>query len=240
MSQTQRDYWLDRLIEAITKSPVHGVSATAKMIRLLAQASEESGCLIHGQERTYSDFDLEGGTRGKLHRAINETLAGRVLPAELVVRHTCDVKGCINPSHLIHGTPSQNTRDAYERDLMSANRAHGEAVHTCQLTGEKVAEMRRLAKAGIDTRELADRFGVGYSTAWSAVTGKTWKHIAEAPRPADKRTPYASHLAVDDPEAVKSSARQRWERGESMRSISRDLGVSTSSIVRWAKSWRAA
>lgn len=37
------------------------------------------------------------------------------IPDDLVVRHTCDRKGCVNPAHLLLGTVADNTRDAMER-----------------------------------------------------------------------------------------------------------------------------
>ncbi len=40
------------------------------------------------------------------------------------VMHTCDVKSCINPDHLIVGTHGQNMADARERGLMPKGCAH--------------------------------------------------------------------------------------------------------------------
>lgn len=37
------------------------------------------------------------------------------IPEDLVVRHTCDRKGCVQPTHLILGTSVDNRRDAMDR-----------------------------------------------------------------------------------------------------------------------------
>ncbi len=34
-----------------------------------------------------------------------------------VARHTCDVKSCIEPTHIVDGTPADNVRDSIERGI---------------------------------------------------------------------------------------------------------------------------
>jgi len=43
------------------------------------------------------------------------------IPGGLVVRHTCDNPACVNPSHLILGTPKQNTADMLLRGRNAKN-----------------------------------------------------------------------------------------------------------------------
>lgn len=46
------------------------------------------------------------------------------IPNGLEILHSCDVKECINPSHLIAGTHSQNMKDASARGLIRKGKDH--------------------------------------------------------------------------------------------------------------------
>jgi HNH endonuclease len=83
-----------------------------------------TGCFIsntHFAKRvnksgTYSSIKYRNNERKVvyLHRFIYEEMYGPI-PADLVVRHTCDNSHCINPEHMLLGTRKQNTQDAIAR-----------------------------------------------------------------------------------------------------------------------------
>jgi len=50
----------------------------------------------------------------RAHRVSFMLFKGEIKPGN-VVRHKCDVPGCINPKHLIQGTHKQNVGDAIKR-----------------------------------------------------------------------------------------------------------------------------
>jgi hypothetical protein len=95
------------------------------------------------------------------------------LPSNVVSRHTCDNRSCINPDHIIAGTVAENNRDAFERK----RHAFGERAWTAKLTPETVLLVRQLASEGVPQPILASRFGIAKGSISNLITGKTWKHL---------------------------------------------------------------
>ena len=91
-----------------------------KEIRILkafieANVLKEHGCWIWlGQSGAYGNLTFRRRSYSA-HRLAHELWNGPV--DGWVVRHTCDVKLCVNPKHLIIGTVQDNVRDAIERGL---------------------------------------------------------------------------------------------------------------------------
>lgn len=78
------------------------------------------GCLVSHlatNKKGYVPLSV-GGRKGKklrAHRFVFEELNGP-LPPEVLVRHSCDKRNCIEPFHLEAGTPAQNSADMVQRD----------------------------------------------------------------------------------------------------------------------------
>lgn len=114
-------------------------------------------CVSHGKDR--NGYPLIWGFRGKglrtpMHRHIYQLLHRRELPTNIVVRHTCDVRDCINPHHLVEGTQAENVQDTVSR-----RRQYGGERHwTHKLTDKDVEYIRGSSET---QRSLADKFGVG-------------------------------------------------------------------------------
>lgn len=79
--------------------------------------------------------------------------------------------------NLAWGTKEENAADK----LRHGNVVRGERAGTAKLDAESVAEMRRLRRQGWTFYSISGWFGVEYRTIYDAVTGKTWKHIADPP-----------------------------------------------------------
>jgi len=124
----------------------------------------------------YHYYKRVGGKRTYLHRHIYEECFG-FIPEGMVVRHTCDNPHCINPEHLLIGTPKENAEDMVRRNRTVVR--HGEASNFSKLTTEDVAAIRAADKT-IGNRYLAKIYGVTHSNISAIRLGKSWKHASEA------------------------------------------------------------
>ena len=125
----------------------------------------------------------------RAHRVAYESYKGSI-PEGLCVCHTCDFPACVNPDHLFAGTHAENMRDMGRKGRASNENAlkalaldpvKGERHGMSRCTEAQVIEMRAMrSEKGITYTEMAARFGINYSTAAMAVTGKTWAHLPNA------------------------------------------------------------
>ena len=77
-----------------------------------------SGCWlwlgsIH-ENSGYAQLAMPGGVPIRAHRLAYMLFKGKI-PCGLDVRHTCDIRCCVNPDHLLVGTRKQNMDDARQR-----------------------------------------------------------------------------------------------------------------------------
>lgn len=101
----------------------------------------------------------------RAHRASFETYVGAI-PEGMVVRHSCDNPGCINPLHLEVGSHADNAADKVAR---------GRVARLGKLTAEDVRAIRASTESH---GSLARRFGVTRQSIRYARSGKTWGAIA--------------------------------------------------------------
>lgn len=92
------------------------------------------------------------------------------IPDDLVVRHTCDNKACVNPDHLILGTHQDNSTDMVSRD----RQAKGSLVGTAKLTEEIIVMIRSLSGS---SQQLAKFFDCSKTTIKDIRNNKIWKHV---------------------------------------------------------------
>jgi hypothetical protein len=90
-----------------------------------------------------------------------------------IIRHTCDVKACVNPTHLIDGTQAENNADTRERGR--TNPARGERNGQAKLTNAQVLALREEHKEkGTSSAEIAKRLGMNQGCVWRMLNRKTY------------------------------------------------------------------
>ena len=130
-------------------------------------------CILHTGCTTKGGYGLvcyKGKTQ-LAHRASYSKSKG-VIPAGMVVMHTCDNPLCINPDHLVVGTQRENRVDCVTKGR--ANVSKGEEHYCAKLTEDIVREIRA---SSLTNTELSEMYGVHRRTISDARRGKTWRHI---------------------------------------------------------------
>ena len=134
---------------------------------------EVTGCWNWGGATTrgYGIIDWQGFD-SYVHRAAYSVWIGPI-PDNMLVRHKCDNRKCINPKHLEVGTHLDNMQDMRDRRRSQI----GERNTQSKLTEESVITMRKLYGAGTSQSTLGKMFGVSQTVAGKAVRGITWSHV---------------------------------------------------------------
>lgn len=135
----------------------------------------------------YGNFSVRHGATMPAHR-FSHALHGGELPAGLVVRHRCDVKTCVNPTHLTLGTQADNMADMVERGRAPRGDRHymklmpwlirrGTEKASAKLTEADVSAIRAERESGASLKEISGRYGVSFQCISKIARGDAWGHV---------------------------------------------------------------
>lgn len=140
-----------------------------------------SECILSNQYIQHAGYAraYHGGKYVRLHRLVYCQANGLELEdiKGKVIRHTCDVRNCINPAHLVIGTEADNMRDKVER----GRQTKGMEFKHAKLTDDAVREIRHTYVKGspeFGGKALARKFGVSKPVIIGVIQNKLWRHVA--------------------------------------------------------------
>lgn len=152
---------------------------TARLLSRVEQRGPDEcwpwlGRLVGRPTHKYGHFSV-GRAELKAHRLVYEHFVGPI-PEGKLLRHSCDHTWCVNPKHLLPGTPLLNALDRTERGRGGST--PGSAHSGAKLTEAQVKEIFALPKE-VQNRAAAKKYGVDETTisrirrgtGWASLTG---------------------------------------------------------------------
>lgn len=118
----------------------------------------------------YGTFQLDGKPR-KAHR-LSWMLANGPIPDGLCVCHSCDVRLCVNPSHLWAGSNKSNSADMVAKGRQGT--MHGEAAPWSKLTEASISDILNSHES---QRTIAKRHGIHQTMVSKIQLRDRWKHV---------------------------------------------------------------
>jgi transposase-like protein len=185
----------------------------------------------------YGHFNLEGKTT-RATRFVYNHFNG-VLADEMMACHYCDRPLCIEINHLFEGDHEKNMEDMVEKGR-GRNRSR-EEHNLAKLNWEKVAIARKMYADGATMMQVAQHFGLAFSTTRSMLIGETW-----APEGERKVKIITGRRKGDQNKGSKlnwekaSLVRKWFAEGQTMNWIARQLGVNSGTIhgIVHGRTWR--
>lgn len=112
------------------------------------------------------------------HRWFYQHVHGVQLPSKIDVRHTCDIRPCININHLLDGTRWRNMQDAVERNRVR----HEDSHHWAKITSDVARAVVEAYQAGRDGHpgikltqgQVGEKFGMDQASVSRIWRGRTW------------------------------------------------------------------
>ena len=127
----------------------------------------------------YGKFSVSRSKWVEAHR-ISYLIKHGSIPDGLCVLHKCDNKMCVRPDHLFLGTYNDNVQDCIVKGRARRGKLIpmlGEDHVNSKLTNKGVRLMRKMRKAGVLLKEIANEFGCCEAQVSLIVRRKAWKHV---------------------------------------------------------------
>ena len=173
MPRWQRGNWYKRKQENAVYYPRKKVNLKGRITKMVkindaTQCWEWTGRV---DNYGYGILNMPKGMSDLAHRTSFFAYNGSI-DTELLVLHSCDNTGCVNPEHLRQGTHKDNTADMYERGREYAKPGDGN-----KFSKLKEHEVIEILKSTLTVKELSEKFNVSTSNIQHIQKRETWKHL---------------------------------------------------------------
>ena len=145
--------------------------------RLLSKSERVGECLLWTGRKIWSGYGTIGirSHSTAVHRVAYKMWNGDI-PKGMYVLHKCDIRHCIEPSHLYLGTHHDNMKDMVERDRQY--HPLGELHKMSKFKDENILEIRALYASGkYSQADLSRKYEVCGPCIHNIVKRKSWKHL---------------------------------------------------------------
>lgn len=135
---------------------------------------DESGCWLWllSKDRTgYGHICIDGKLK-QAHRVSYESHNGKI-PHGAVIMHTCDVRHCINPEHLVIGDQKLNCIDSVNKGRWGSRKTNRKK----KLTESDVKRIKNLLSNGFNAADISRILSLGFQIVYQVTIGKTWKTV---------------------------------------------------------------
>jgi hypothetical protein len=161
-------------------------------------------------------------------------------PGDLLVCHKCDVRSCVEPTHLFLGSAADNNADARSKRRHAYGERHGHAL----FTNAEVAEIYASYMSGEKQKSIAARYGVRQQNVSRIVRGSRYGSVHVLFGDADERrrqSAVGSHNAnaVLAEEDVLRMLEER-RAGATYEALSAKYGIGVSAVAKAVRgdSWK--
>lgn len=150
----------------------------AKKIDAYSEPDPNGGCLLWSRSLAKTGYG-QVAFRGKVslaHRVAFEVANGPI-PDGLFVLHKCDVRACVNPSHLFLGTQAENMADMAAKGRSRNRDNRGDRHAMAKLNSAEVLVIAERLKSGESSAALGREFGVGRTAIVKIKLGESWSSV---------------------------------------------------------------
>jgi HNH endonuclease len=141
------------------------------MLRLIGMWKSNDKCILWNRAKDNAGYGV-AWFQDKFIRAhqLSYLLTKGDIEKDKIICHTCDVRDCVNPNHLVLGTNNSNSKDMVSKD----RQAKGEEAGNSKLTAKQVQEIYNSPDS---SRVIAKRYDISKTNVLDIKRKKIWRHL---------------------------------------------------------------